>query len=715
MTGPGDVGRQRGSQDGDARHPPPGDRPLSYLTDLHRDGRIADIDIHFATLVAELDGGGGPELPLAAALASARTREGHACLSLPEITEREWPQDAASRLPAIDGWIEALDSSPVVARPGAGGECPLVLDGRGRLYLERLWTAEQSVANGLLGLSTGPATPPEPVGLDAALDRLFPRTGPDDRTRAAARTAACRRLCVVSGGPGTGKTTVAARIVALLLELGLAAPGRIALAAPTGKAAARLQEAVRRQHRELAARAPALEGYEALATTVHRWLLARGRDARLARPIDALILDEGSMVDLVLMARVLDGLPDGARLVVLGDASQLASVQPGAVFADLCRAGTGSTGTPSASEASAAVAEADGNKAGSEAPPVGDGAGILPASPDTGGKGGGRGQQGSVDVGAGTVGSDVAAGGVGPDSEDRIAAGIVPDRGFDARSDGTDCEPVSSSSPLAPCAVALEKNWRFDPTGGIGRLAAAVVRGDASAALAALLDPSDGAVELRLLSDADRFAGLATRFADQRFVPALRARAAMREPGDTPEPLSSFRVLCAHRVGPFGAARFNRVVERRLRALGLVQAHDAFYPGRPILVTRNDPRTGLSNGDTGVVLRDADDRIRVWFPELGEANGRHRLVSPSRLPPHESFFAVTVHRAQGSEFDEVAVVLGPAESRVATRELLYTAVTRARRRVVVYGAEYSVAAAVERMTVRSSGLRDALVRPVASG
>ena len=144
------------------------------------------------------------------------------------------------------------------------------------------------------------------------------------------------------------------------------------------------------------------------------------------------------------------------------------------------------------------------------------------------------------------------------------------------------------------------------------------------------------------------------------------------EPVRTPAPVPAqpFRVLCAHRVGPFGAERFNTLVERRLRALGLAPARDRFYPGRPVLVTRNDPRTGLSNGDTGVVVRDAHGRPRVWFPELQGEGGGPRLVSPARLPPHESFFALTVHRAQGSEYDEVAVVLGPADSRVATRELL---------------------------------------------
>ena len=314
------------------------------------------------------------------------------------------------------------------------------------------------------------------------------------------------------------------------------------------------------------------------------------------------------MVDLTLMAKVLAALPDGARLVALGDASQLASVQPGAVFADVCRAGSG-------------------------------------------------------------------------------------------------------TSPLAPCVVELVRNWRFDEAGGIGRLAAAVVRGDAAAAVAALRDPREDATELRPLADAGGFERFATALAGERFAPALEAVRALRDPGDRTGPLSSFRVLCAHRTGAFGAERFNHLVERRLRALALVPAHDAFYPGRPILVTRNDPRTGLSNGDTGVVLRDAGGRARVWFPELVDAEGRPRLVAPARLPPHESFFAVTVHRAQGSEYDEVAVVPGSGESRVATRELLYTAVTRARRRVVVYGTEESVGAAVERATDRFSGLHDALVGP----
>ena len=659
---------------------------VPVLDTLYGEGHLADVDLHFGRLIAELDGGGGPELPLAAALASARTRDGHACLALSEVAGRDWPRTGAGtvRLPALEPWIEALDASPIVARSGDGERRPLVLDRQGRLYLERLRTAEQAVADGLrrlaeddagvdpkgLDAASGGRIPesgsrPEPDGLDAALDRLFPGATPDDRPRAAARTAVLRRLCVVSGGPGTGKTTTAATIVALLVELGLAAPDRIALAAPTGKAAARLQEAVRGQRQALLSRAPALEGFDPRATTVHRWLLHYVRKGLAA---DALILDEGSMVDLTLMAQVLRALPDGARLVLLGDASQLASVQPGSVFADLCRAG------------------------------------------------GGRVEGGNGGIGPGRIaaGADRAEAGIGETVTG--AAGTEETREAGRESALSSSSPTALDggrpprrSPLASCVVELVRNWRFDERGGLGRLAAAVVRGDAPAAVEALRDPSDTAVELRPLPDAAAFERLAVRFADEWFAPALRRARELRGPPDEGAgPLPSFRVLCAHRVGPFGAERFNRSVERRLRALGLVRAHDAFYPGRPILVTRNDPRTRLSNGDTGVVLRDADGRVQVWFPELEDAEGGPRLVPPARLPPHESFFALTVHRAQGSEYDEVAVAPGPADSRVATRELLYTAVTRARRRMVVYGAAESVAAAVERPTERSSGLRDAL-------
>ena len=569
------------------------------LRELHEQDLIADIDWHFARLMARFDGDERPDVALAAALASVRTRRGHVCLdlarfaggSLAAVLEDGAVGDGdcpAYTLPSLADWRCSLLASPVVA--GSDGEepAPLVLDDAGRLYLARYRDAERNVASRLIAM----AQAEEPVsGAEPMLERLFQGRNPDQRR--AVEAALRRRLCVVTGGPGTGKTFVAARIIALLLDRGLAKPERIALAAPTGKAAARLQESVSDQVAEILPKVPALDGYEATASTVHR-LLYRVRGDSL--PVDAVILDEASMVDLALMARLVAVLPANARMVVLGDAHQLSSVQPGAVMGDLC---------------------------------------------------------------------DAAA---------------------------------APGSPLHGCLVALTESHRFEKDSGIGRLADAIVTGNAAAALGALRDRRDTQTELLPLADETAFERLAEHQATEFWAPCLR------DPRTTPFP--KLRVLCGHRHGPFGTYRFNRLVETELRQLGLV-GRDEFYLGRPIIVTRNDGATGLSNGDAGVVV-DHEDGRRVWFPDLRRSDGQPFEVSPARLPDHDSFFALTVHRAQGSEYDEVAFVPGPADSRVVTRELFYTAVTRARDRVTVYGSQESVTSAVERSTNRIGGLETRL-------
>jgi len=572
---------------------------IEILEELHEQDLIADIDWHFARLMARFDGDERPDVALAAALASVRTRRGHVCLDLARFAGGSLAavlEDGAVgngdcpayTLPSLADWRCSLLASPVVA--GSDGEepAPLVLDDAGRLYLARYRDAERNVASRLIAM----AQAEEPVsGAEPMLERLFQGRNPDQRR--AVEAALRRRLCVVTGGPGTGKTFVAARIIALLLDRGLAKPERIALAAPTGKAAARLQESVSDQVAEILPKVPALDGYEATASTVHR-LLYRVRGDSL--PVDAVILDEASMVDLALMARLVAVLPANARMVVLGDAHQLSSVQPGAVMGDLC---------------------------------------------------------------------DAAA---------------------------------APGSPLHGCLVALTESHRFEKDSGIGRLADAIVTGNAAAALGALRDRRDTQTELLPLADETAFERLAEHQATEFWAPCLR------DPRTTPFP--KLRVLCGHRHGPFGTYRFNRLVETELRQLGLV-GRDEFYLGRPIIVTRNDGATGLSNGDAGVVV-DHEDGRRVWFPDLRRSDGQPFEVSPARLPDHDSFFALTVHRAQGSEYDEVAFVPGPADSRVVTRELFYTAVTRARDRVTVYGSQESVTSAVERSTNRIGGLESRL-------
>ncbi|MYD97275.1 MAG: exodeoxyribonuclease V subunit alpha [Gammaproteobacteria bacterium] len=576
-----------------------GDGVIELLEELHEQDLIADIDWHFARLIARFDGHERPEVALAAALASVQTRRGHVCLDLeacaggPLAALLEDPlvdrPISPFTLPDLDSWRNSLLASPVVAGPGCEADAPLVLDDAGRLYLSRYRDAETRVATRLAQMAQARDTTPV---VDDTLDRLFDAKDVDQRR--AVEAVLHRRLCVITGGPGTGKTFVAARTIALLLDTGLAKPDRIALAAPTGKAAQRLQASVSAQTEGLAKTIPALRDYRADASTVHR-LLFRARNGSL--PVDAVILDEASMVDLPLMSRLVGMLPDDARLVVLGDANQLASVQPGAVLGDLC------------------------------------------------------------------------------------AAAATP------------------GSPLGGCVQALTMSRRFDRESGIGRLADAIIGGDGTRALAALADERDAQTELLPLADARAFERLATRHAVESWAPGIR------DPRESPFP--NCRILCAHRHGPFGTHRFNRLVENELRQRGVV-GREEFYPGRPIIVTRNDPATRLSNGDTGVVVNEGGAGRRVWFPELDASDGERFEVSPSRLPEHDSFFALTVHRAQGSEYEEVAFIPGPTDSRVVTRELFYTAVTRARAKVVVYGGEDDVTGAVARSTERVGGLTSRL-------
>ena len=562
---------------------------------------LADIDRFFARSMADL--GAGPEVALSAAAVSAMHRAGHTCLPLCEagkplvdIVERPSSEDGeevsaharAVRLPARAAWRDALAASPVVASGTTDPPLPLVLD-RDRLYLHRLFEAESRLAARMHAL----AADVTPCDLGDSLARVFGAAA-DQATVAAARAAVERRLCIVTGGPGTGKTTLAASLIALLAHLGIAQAHRIGLVTPTGKAAARLQEAVKTQldERDLRAKVPALADFMPVASTIHRLLIKP--DLRL----DALVVDECSMVDLPLMNRLIAALPDACRLILLGDTEQLSSVEPGSVFSDLCAAGSG--------------------------------------------------------------------------------------------------------SPLAACIVRLTQSRRFAVNQGIGLLAAAVVRGDAEAALATLDDHREGQTERQPLSSVAAFDRFAMACADEwnEHIKTLRAASAAAPA------FPSRRVLCAHRRGPFGVSRFNRLVERGLRERGVLEKEE-FYVGRPIIVTRNDRQTGLSNGDTGVVVGDGEGRRQVWFPDLA-SGGERFLVSPSRLPEHESFFALTVHRAQGSEYDEVVFIPGDPESRVSTRELFYTAVTRARQKVTVLADEDAVRATVQRTTSRASGLSDRL-------
>ena len=587
------------------------------VLELTEAGVFADIDRHFGQLMEGL--GASAAVALAATAASALHRAGHTCLELdraagvpltdiieqPTHPQGDGAQDrdlSSHSLPGQSELENALGQSPAVTVATQARERdearPLVLE-NGRLYLQRLHAAECRVANRLLNLAQNAARSP---GFAASIERAF--GGNDERTNeatAAVRAAVLSRLSIVTGGPGTGKTTLVARILSALVDGGAAEPRRIALAAPTGKAAARLQESV--QNRlgtgELLERVPALREFPVEARTIHRLLASR---TSLVRRLQALIVDECSMVDLPLMARLVGALPEDCRLILLGDANQLSSVEPGSVFSDLCRAAAGAR--------------------------------------------------------------------------------------------------------LGECVTRLVRNYRFGRDSGIGRLAAAVVDGDGDGALATLRDGNDAETSFTRLDHEAAFGAFARSVADEW---AAHMKGLTANEGQA-EAFPARRVLCSHRRGPFGTNRFNYLVERRLTELRVRSERDSDYIGRPIIVTQNDRQTGLANGDAGIVVPGSDGGRRVWFPDRVRADqdDERFLVSTARLPRHESYFALTVHRAQGSEYEEVVFVPGPAASRVNTRELFYTAVTRARRKVVVMATEDSVRAAAGRLTSRATGLLDRL-------
>ena len=624
---------------------------MSEMRQLMASRVFSDLDRHFAAFIEARADREQPMIALAAALVSRKRGEGHICLDLEAVAGSMFPDLPAEdvspvQLPRLKDWLRALSPSPVVGKPGDFK--PLILDAHHRLYLHRYWEYEQSLASAIRERAAASPRQPDAPTLDQRLRALFPPDpGENINWQSVAALAAVRRkFCVVSGGPGTGKTHTLVLILALLLELEPGRKLRIAVAAPTGKAAARIQDSIRTVKATLPCaeiiRTQLPEG----AMTIHRLLgylpdsACFRHDADNPLPFDVVAVDEASMVDLALMAKLFQAVPPSARVILLGDKDQLASVEAGAVLGDICAAAA--AGSP----ARVAVdRETDGSR-------------VTPA--------------------------------LSPSDGER-----VPFRAGEG----------SSAGSLAECVVQLRKNYRFGQHSAIYRLSNAINEGQGEEVLQILAD-------CRANAAADLVSAPLPRRAELKAALRTRVTAGFSEFLKAADPLAAlaalarFRILCALREGPFGVAGLNQVTEEILEEAGCVSPQTPWYAGRPILITRNDYNLKLFNGDIGLLLSDGDSGdLRAFFP--GPDNTLRKFL-PLRLPEHETAYAMTVHKSQGSEFDRVLLVLPDRESPILTRELLYTGITRARTSVELWYEEKVFCAALARRVTRTSGLRDAL-------
>lgn len=534
-------------------------------------------------------------------LGRART-EGHICLDMATLAGAKNGEDMA----------ELLLATPVVGRPG--DTAPLIVDGPS-LYLQRYYQAETLVADFIKRRQGGDFDDLSLPALAGALARFFPGCGQDqpDWQQVAALAALTRKFTVISGGPGTGKTTTVAKILAIYEELH---QGRvIRLAAPTGKAAARLQQSIQQAKAAL----PVAEDRRHLlpheTVTIHRLLgLSGGRpryDRQHPLAADLVIIDEASMVDLPLMAQLMAALPAACTLILLGDHFQLSSVQPGAVLGDICGRGDGFS-----NQFQALAAE----------------------------------------------------------------LGVV--LGPTARRQNT----------LADSIITLRTSYRFQETSGIRRLSTAVNEGQGEQALAVLADR--GCPDVTLVD----YGSSCESLVEKKLYPAFAGLAAgTLSKEEQLAALGDLGVLCALRQGPVGMERINELIVRMVGGPG--QVSHPLYPGLPIMVASNNYELELYNGDTGVVSQE-NGRLYASFPQYAGL----RQVLARRLPAYKPAYAMTVHKSQGSEFDRVVVMLPTQPSQVLGRELLYTALTRARQSVEVWGSGEIFLQAVATPVQRVSGL-----------
>lgn len=637
---------------------------MALLKDWQQQKLIRALDVALADFCLQLEPD-EPDMAVLAALVSRQLQEGHVCVELKGV-ERQlrgltpannkdcspvawW----AAHSPA--DWQQQIERARLVTGEPQRRKAPLVLQD-GRLYLYRMWQHEHRVADALERyLQKGDM--PLPDNFADKLQQLFPplANGATNWQKVACALAASGQFTLITGGPGTGKTTTVVRLLALLQQQALEQDNQalhVRLAAPTGKAAARLTESIGRQIAGLPVAQEVRDSIPAEVATLHR-LLGSLPDTRRFRHhagnpllLDVLVVDEASMIDVEMMDNLLQAMPTGARLILLGDKDQLASVEAGAVLGELClHAARGRYAGQTLARLEQLCAE-------------------------------------RIDM-------------------DGLQTG-------DAQQDR-----------LEQRTAMLRHSHRFDGASGIGRLATAVNAMDV-AAVGALL--REGSHDLEYAANATT--ADIQQLASKGYEPFLQVLAECpRLPAEEPlcqqwasrllNAFDRFRLLCALRQGNHGVEGLNRQIETGLKIRhATVEAGNPWYPGRPVMVTHNDYGLGLMNGDIGIAVWVRDETggslLRVAFPR-NDGSGGVRFVLPSRLTAVETVFAMTVHKSQGSEFEHCALLLPKVFSPVLTKELLYTAITRARERFSLLEAgQGTLSWAIRTEVNRNSGLRSML-------
>ncbi len=614
---------------------------LQTIKNLGIDGFLETSDVAFAQFFWKKDEVRSAPLVSAVVWLLLATRQGHSSILLKRLSDNPGlflgkdQNVLAERLPVFDNWNGLLRGNPAVGLPGSLTDQPLVI-ADGRFYFRRAYEQEVNIADKIQELTSYSEIPEQKEQKDEIKQRLtelFDESTASHWQKAACLNALSRKLTVITGGPGTGKTYTVLRIMALLAEMDSAGEERIVLAAPTGKAAARVRESVINGLELLNLPDEIVNKIPRDAKTLYRLLGARqpGAQFRFNKenplPYTTVIVDEASMIDLSLMNRLLEALDDDARLILLGDKHQLSSVEAGSVFADIC--------------------------------------GIEPEN--------------VIDE---------------PFSRFAEEAGGSIDADY----------VKTNVSDLQKSIIQLTHSRRFDANSGIGRLAASIKSGNDKDVIKMLKNPE--------LTGDVIWAGTGTKalqhFIRDKLNEQYQYFSGSAEPIEKLKKAGEFQILCAHKRGKNGVSDVNALCEQML---GIGSVTERWYPGRPIIMTRNDYNLQLYNGDTGLCVGKPDGTLEVIFEQF---DPKTKELVIRKLPPSglvhelEACWALSVHKSQGSEYDTVVLVFPENVSHVLTRELFYTGISRAKSRLIIVGDEEIIRHSVRKVTERYGGLKGML-------